>query len=488
MRLSKIIFTYVVVLVFATPAFAQMVIPSDVNPTCAVLNFDDWFVEPSPTEDGAVKPADSVNFDTMSDVCDFYKWGAQMFLWLTSPTDGGLVLDSKGLINVTPADSEKRRFLQQHDSKEPLSMALRAAKSDDIIGEVGQAGSAGVLMSQENSLVYYGVHVNDAYGYFLTGQKKGQKTDPLANAVVFPRNADDQDAITTYVREYFPETTLQHPETLVMEFKTSWIDADTIPEEHQRQFVTWEAEVPDYSHNEGNTIWIRKKDPVIKTLALTGIHIVGTVLNHPEFVWITYEHLLNAPDDDYYYETAEGDLAEQSFASDGTFLFMASGATRENSNIECMKEVKGDIIANNNDENTSPKCTGGIVPSNTYREYPWGSKSGDMSDPVVSNNTLLLSLNNSVLSQLIGRDVRKNYVQTGGIWTSTPDPKDVDAPIPNAAPLRGSLFAFNVTMETYTQGTSCFSCHAQKATAPNSFQEGQLSHIYSEIVPLSSEQ
>ncbi len=40
-------------------------------------------------------------------------------------------------------------------------------------------------------------------------------------------------------------------------------------------------------------------------------------------------------------------------------------------------------------------------------------------------------------------------------------------------------------METYVQGTSCFSCHYQKKGAPNSFQPFQLSHIYSQIVPLT---
>ena len=103
---------------------------------------------------------------------------------------------------------------------------------------------------------------------------------------------------------------------------------------------------------------------------------------------------------------------------------------------------------------------------------------------VVKNNTLLLSLNNSIIGQLGVGDGRKNYVLTGGIWTSATGTDD--APIPNqtgyqTSDLRGSLKPFNATMETYTQGNSCFSCHSQPVSAPNSFGSYQLSHIYAQI-------
>jgi hypothetical protein len=31
------------------------------------------------------------------------------------------------------------------------------------------------------------------------------------------------------------------------------------------------------------------------TVALVGLHVVGVTVNHPEFIWATFEHNLNSP-------------------------------------------------------------------------------------------------------------------------------------------------------------------------------------------------
>lgn len=465
--------------VLASPGVAQMALPTDVQPTCTVAGdtFAGWFENGSPTPDGAVYAADSNAFPTDNTVCDFYTWGAQMFLWLTSPDGDGRVLDGPALFNVLPADASGKRYLQENDTGAPMAFALRTEKFDEI-GEVGQAGGGGTLVSQAGGLVYYGVHVNDGYGYFLTGQKGGE-----LDQTMFPRDAQDLGELERYVSNTFPGTKLDAPQTLAMEFKTSWVEAATVPD--ASQFITIEATIPTFTPNADNTIWTPGGSKTT-TLALVGMHIVGTVQNHPEFVWVTYEHILNAPDGPYYYTNGAGDVVEQPYSSEGTFLFIETGAAVP-ANTECAKETKGNIVANT--KNGTPVCAGGIVASDTYRKYPWGSQQGDTATAAVTNNTLLLALNASVRSQLSAGDLRANYVQTGGIWTSAPT-ETADAPIPEAkgysdSDLRGSLFAFNATMETYTQGTSCFTCHQQSASAPDSFQPFQLSHIYAQIVPLT---
>ncbi|MGY3438834.1 MULTISPECIES: hypothetical protein [unclassified Marinovum] len=464
----------------AAPVAAQMAIPTDVQDSCSVApaDFSGWFQDGAPSADGVVKAANSVTFPTTNTVCDFYTWGAQMFLWLTSPAEMGRVLDSPAIFNVLPVDANGDRYFQENDTGAALNFALRAEKQDDI-GEVGQAGSSGVLVSQAGGLVYYGVHVNDVYGYFLTGQKDGA----LAQTE-FPRNQQDLSDIQTYMAKTFPNETLVAPDTLVMELKSSWVEADTVAD--VSQFVTIEATVPTYTANADNSTWTQGP-PKSTTLALAGLHIVGTVQNHPEFVWITYEHITNAPDGNYYYMNTAGDVVEQAFSSDGEFLFMARNAP-EPQNIECAKASKSDIVATTLGSGATA-CDGGIVASNTYRQYPWGSAKDDKSTATVTNNTSLLSVNASIRSQLSAGDVRANYIQTGGIWTSAAS-ATADAPIPSASgytngDLRGSLFAFNGTMETYTQGTHCFSCHAVTPTSPNSFQPFELSHIYSQIKQLT---
>lgn len=469
----------------STKALGQMSLPTDVDLTCEVSSkdFGNWFVGGTPALNGPVNPADSVNLSTSSSVCDFYKWGAQMFLWVTSPSGNGLVLDSPALFNVLPANANKVRYLQANSATTTPAFSVRSTKQDDI-GEVGQAGSSGVLLSQQGSLVYYGVHVNDVYGYFLTGQKN----NAFPQLTTFPRNQSDLTSVTNYVASTFPSVTLEAPETLVMEFKTSWVSAASVPD--ASQFITMTATVPEYTPNSTNTEW-KATGTATLDLALTGIHIVGTVQNHPEFIWITYEHIMNAPDQDYYYQsTSSPNPVLHSFDSSGTFLFMATGGPSASANVECAYEKHGNIHAATQ-PNTNPPvpvCPNGISSSNTVRNYPWGSKANDNSAAVVKNNTDLLSINQSVRSQLVPGDVRANYIQTAGIWTTVPSPTQ-DAPIPKASgysksDLRGSLKAFNSTMETYTQGTHCFSCHQQSSTATNSFGKSQLSHIYSEIAPL----
>ncbi|MBK1670505.1 hypothetical protein CKO28_21000 [Rhodovibrio sodomensis] len=468
----------------ATPAQAQIDLPSDVQQTCTVSpdTFTSWFLEGTPRANGPVRPADSVAFPEHNTVCDFYTWGAQMFLWLTSPdynTGDPLVLDGPAVFTVLPVNHQGyRRLVDNAPDAGPLQLAVRSEKADEI-GELGQAGGSGVLMSQNGSLVYYGVHVNDIYAYFLTGQKTGQ----FPRETKFPRDASDLQAVTDYTEAQFPAALVPAPEALVMELKTSWVAANTVDDPDR--YVTIEAVVPTFDR--GATEWTRDGSRTTE-LALVGMHVVGTVQHHQEFVWASFEHIDNAPNAPYYYTDSEGNLQIHRDPSDVGYQFMAAGdhmfRTREN--VECMKEDQGNIVANRDDQGNLV-CRNGIAPSNTMRMNPWGSAPDKSS---AENNTLLLSINNSIRSQLKDGDRRANYVQIGGIWTSQGSDTKADAPIPDTADfsdtdLRGSLSLANATMETYNQDTSCFSCHQQSKSAPNSFQAFQLSHIYSQIVPLN---
>lgn len=467
------------------PAYAQMVIPSDVQDTCSVPDktFNSWFDSGSTTLNGSVKPADSRAFPTVHTICDFYQWGEQMFLWLVSPEGDGLVLNGGSIFSVSPADAQGNRNLVVNPGSTGVKTAVRSQKTD-YVGEIKQAGGGGVLMSQGKSLIYYGLHVNAVYAYFLTGQKGGSFPDTTN----FPRNSKDVNALEAYMKAAFPGVALDDPESMAIEIKTSWVDASTLAD--SSKYVTMDATVPGYKPNADNTKWTPTDTDIPMKLALVGMHIVGTVQNHPEFVWATFEHVSNAPDGRYWYTDSKGNAVEQAYDSSGDFLFMPSGGSQTNANLECMAEVTdGSIVANLNASKTAPECGGGIVPSSTYRAFPWGNPEGGESDAIVENNTLLLSVNNSVISQLSAGDVRKNYVQIGAIWSHAPGPTD-DAPIPAQDPdfsffdMRGSLTLSNASMETYHQGSTCFDCHSLSKGAKSSFEAFELLHIYSQIVPL----
>ena len=97
-------------------ATAQIILPGDAKPTCAVApaEFATWFASGSVGLNGAVNPADSIAFSDLPN-CDFYKWSEQMFLWLTSPSatgDGTHVFDTPVFFDVSlPDASGKRTFI-----------------------------------------------------------------------------------------------------------------------------------------------------------------------------------------------------------------------------------------------------------------------------------------------------------------------------------------------------------------------------------------
>jgi hypothetical protein len=120
--------------------------------------------------------------------CDFYKWGAQMFLWLTSSIENKTtklsgpsnfanspyVFNSEFFYRVS---ADKKQLLPQGVAEDAGRLKIRSTKSDE---GTGQAGGSGVLLTQPESkitngqsLTYYGIHVNRLYGYFLYEMKSG---------------------------------------------------------------------------------------------------------------------------------------------------------------------------------------------------------------------------------------------------------------------------------------------------------------------------
>lgn len=96
-------------------------LPQDVLQSCTLDSneFNSWFASGQATENGAVNPANSITFPHQNN-CDFYKWSQQMFLWITSPSQGeygnsGTVMESPVFYTVSPPlDSAGNRDLMPH--------------------------------------------------------------------------------------------------------------------------------------------------------------------------------------------------------------------------------------------------------------------------------------------------------------------------------------------------------------------------------------
>ena len=452
-----------------------------------------------------------------------------MFLWLTSKTSptNYTFNTSPTFYDVSVSIGGKRNFEKNHGV---LDMAVRRVKSDDKI-ELGQAGGGDVLISQNNSLVYYSIHANNVFAMFATGRKKGKITDNN-----FPTTLSKLGEIQAFANRY-GFGPLDDSQALTMELKTSWVEADSV---NPSKYLTTLANVPTFScSKEGepmNVSALRQSCPHgpwlnvgTKTtrLAMVGMHVVGPVNGHPEMVWATFEHYNNVPDNEYQYINQQGKAQTMAFNSYGNWNFLPNRAQKPVS-------IVTNAAVNSSDNSLEIKCVSNvsnksckaasveIAPVDSIRMNPFGNN--ELNPNGTRANTDLISLNRSVLSQLYPGDVRGNYIQTGSIWTANGEippsqpyvfpPAEIEkGTVPSSDDiteqlrqtyLRGSMFAANSTMETFhqfsqsssnaaveLQNANCFACHggnthnSDPGYATDSIDS---SHIFDDMNPLPEKQ
>jgi len=246
----------------------------------------------------------------------------------------------------------------------------------------------------------------------------------------------------------------------VIEVKSAWIETTGLP--NVNDYVTITATIPTYTQASA-TQW-NQSGSKQATLALIGMHVVGSVLGHPELLWATFEHVSNTPDAQYTYTNNAGTTQTVAQNTVGTWLFSASGAV--GNDLSRQKVNAGGIGALSG--NT-------IGPNSMLRRNAWGT--APTSGAFTSNNTDIISLNNSVISKLQGADVRKNYFHAGTTWIANGQNPSVGQQV-------GTNLMANTTMESFFQGTSnCFDCHSDP-TMLGGPPGGGLSHIYSALKKL----
>jgi hypothetical protein len=454
-------------------------IPNDVDTTCTVSQseFNSWFVSGTAEENGAVKPANSVDF-VHDNNCDFYKWSAQMFLWITSPEYGaGTTMESPVFYTVSPKEENNTRHLVPHKKGVLLRAMANVEKTRRINSEEGQA-TDDVLMDRNGNLVYYISMVNDVYAQFLTGVK-----DKKLNGSTFPTTAAQRDSIFAYAKAN--GVTLKDPNALAIELKTSWVVAESLKD--AKDYVTIDAIIPTYTKSD--TVWTIKGERKAK-LALIGMHIVGSTSGHPEMVWATFEHHKNAPNAAYQYITTSKETKTVP-AQGGKDWLLNTDAKDTAVNISHMKFYT-DTVTNTAYIKNTPGYT--ISPSNTQKTKPWGvaySGQPNAENPTAAaSNTEILSINSSIQKLLPGNDVRKRYLLLGATWTdggAGPDGTSYSPQNTQAGTAIGTSQLANSTMETYIQnGTgynkngTCFYCHSNNG----GLEPGDLSHVFNAILPL----
>jgi hypothetical protein len=338
--------------------------------------------------------------------------------------------------------------------------------------EEGQAGG-GALMAQNGSLVFYLLQVNDVWAYFNTGMKNNKITNPAPTT--FPTTGSAVGQITTVAQQApAPFTKSAFPDNVAMaiEVKSSWIETTGLA--NVEDYITIDATISTYNPpltQPNNTQSVQSGTKQTK-LALVGIHVVGSTLDHPEMLWATFEHVNTTPNPQYTFITTSNGVGTQPADGPGGWLFSSTGAAPANPN---------NLRITPNGTTLDAISGQTIGPSDVVRVNPWGTGPDD--PQFTANNTDIVSLNANVIGLLAAGDARKNYILIGTSWVLGGGP-------PSKGVITGTPQMANSTMETFFQPSSCFSCHVDDngnmlgtPSGPDGFTGG-LSHIWAAILPL----
>lgn len=364
---------------------------------------------------------------------------------------------------------------------------------DGIVFDVSpaQAGSAsGVLLAQNSSVVYYTIVANDVFAYFAS-QTNSQNPVPT---VMFPTTQANLNSIEQYAGQTFPDGI-----ALAVEVKLSWVDVSAV--QNPNNYITSPAFVPTYDTSNPQK-WVPVGPPHFTTLALVGAHFVGSVTNHPEMVWSTFEHFGNSPVGQYQYNNNSNPSQTVTVPANsaGTWLLSTSNSggpfNVPHANYQTPPYISGSPIPG------QPGQFFNVSPSDTQLVYAFGVSPNTVppnqedATPAAAN-TEVLSSDNSVLGQIPSGDVRANYYFIGSTWTFggyAPTGQYSSTNNGNGAEIGTNRLA-NSTMETYEQaatsinppqgsGSNCFSCHKDSSTGQKATTA--VSHIFSKMVPLGS--
>jgi hypothetical protein len=363
---------------------------------------------------------------------------------------GGVIQEPRALLS--PEIEKKLARMGDFDKSELVQKVVVGDKTVflDLFGnfaptEQGQA-DGGVLMSQNGSLVYYALTVNNVFALYRTMQGAS-----VPAGTQFPLTQNDLNAILAFAAANGQPPVIDS-EALAIEIKTSWVEAASLGPD-AKFFIQMPAIVPTYDKT--NPLdWVPNGTQVM-TLAMVGMHIVGSTAGHPEMLWATFEHLSNDPAATYDYARMPGGIGTVPQNTVGAWVFTANGAGGPFNQKRMQMGAGGHILA-------VPPFK--ISPSNVLRTMPWGLPGTN-----ANGNAEVISINNTVRALLHPADIRRNYFHEGTTWTIGGAP-------PNGFNQVGTNKLENTTLETFFQGNNCFSCHGTNTTL--------VSHIFDDTDPL----
>ena len=345
--------------------------------------------------------------------CPFYRSGWQNFLVAMQPDAAGV-----------PA------LLKYPTIDQVFEHAVPRPANRSYLGDIKQAGGREILIDQNGNSLYYGIHVNQAFKDFILayGLQDAAKlrayptTDATAN-LVFPPG--------------------------VVEFKSAWqiVEGDT-PQaiaDMKKDYITINTTVPTISQDPAtHVIHEDRNTPRNVTVRLLAIHVVSTLVGHPEFVWASFEHTTHRA-------TGKTDTAVADSQRDVAPILAADRNPSDddftNAHVEEVVSATNHVLykagtkaneANKAFTDSELRLVGQkfmradnmAVPAQTsiYRMYPASKSNTFEADPAIT------SLNHNVevlFAQHGPDDLRGNYRLLGAQWMDKPYYFEKDIPIQN---------------------------------------------------------
>ena len=373
--------------------------------------------------------------------CDFHQWSWQKFLWLTNEVNGVPFF----MTNMIQVNSTGQRLDPSNGIV--LTDTAQASSATDILKTPNYPSGV-----PKSTTVYYSIFMDKLlYTTMLKYGPIAKKDSSKVKNVTFPVGS--------------------------LELKTSWIDASVL-KDPSSYFIT-----------QGVINGVKTK------VALLGMHVVGVVENHPEFVWATFEHENLAPAYDWSKATPTTDAPVTSAVD---YPFFNKSITATVTNITSKNGIYTDVFSVYKYGVPVEKAMKG---SHNVQLYMKTSQKGS------ENFNNIRTINQSVKTQLKG--IWNNYFYNGSIWINTEGYNDTPAQaalldslggtLSESTPgklTRGSVAAYNITMETYVQAgfgkpssihantvdniVNCFSCH--NASHKSNLSPLYISHVFTGYV------
>lgn len=410
---------------------------------CPRLGWSEFL--PSFLKPKAVFPTEDTPLNAVD--CQFHQWSWEAFVWATA-------LDARGtprFLNLPTIDDLSTGA--SAEGTRTLTLATRA-----VHGRGGPIEGTGAIVEADGNMlvapngypVYASVHMNDRY--FRTVRR---------NRVVdggYQKNPDS---------DYF--------DVGAAVFKATWLRLEPGQQPPAGAYVT-RAKVPVLTTflTSDNTIYVAPSGTTASVdVALLGLHVVGQTVNHPEFLWATFEHKDNSP------RFKDGTFDPGSTASDPrTYTLYRGGTPYDQANQPSTQTTASSASTPLSAPSTTITTTLTATPTFTFD--PKTQKFSPVSNAVLANRTggetfspdgpanidaINASAHDILNQQPAAQRKFANYDLIGTVWMK-PGTFNLTSNQSNAV---GSVNLANVTAETFVQNFTgstapanvgnCFSCH-----------------------------